>query len=92
MNAIEYKSHMERCAQDIQYRSNMERYMNDVEYESHVERCAKDVQHESKPKYLAYLTVDMTKSCIENEGLKIDGTPRGQERAQECYPSKPPAL
>jgi hypothetical protein len=114
---IEYESHVERCANDVQYESDskslkclddttksswrggttcltclddmtkscMERYGKDIEYESRVERCANDVQYESEKKYLEYLMVDTTKSCIECEGSNLYGTPR-------CYPGEFPTL
>ena len=75
VNGSEYASRVERCA--IQYEYNMERYVNNIEYKSQVERCVNGVQYESKPKWLEYFIVDMTKSCIEDESSKMNGRPRG---------------
>ena len=47
----------------------------------------------NRKKSLEYLIVDTTKSCIENEDYvdsETNGTPRGQERSQECYSGKFP--
>ena len=72
------KSYMERYVDNIEYKSQRNMRANndvsyDIEYKSHMERCTTDVQYESKNKSLEYMMVDTTKSCIEYEGLTING-------------------